>query len=1539
NPLVAETQDSTKAYSGVSLLESAADLKSAIESGDWASVALGAVGTALDALSMAMDPFGAILAAGVGWLMEHVGPLKEALNGLTGNADEIAAQAQTWANVATELGAIGVDLTGMVTADTATWTGNAADAYRQRAKDTVTLLETAQKGCEGASSGVKTAGEVVAAVRALVRDIIAELVGHLISWALQVVFTLGIGMTWVVPQVINAVVKTASKIADLVKRLVKALQALIPLLKRAGDLFSDAAKALRNIKPGKAAPAPKHTDINGNPKGIDTHGGKGGGDATTTSGAKTDPAGTKTDPPKADPPPKNDPPADTPPPPKADPGGGTSKSGTSQGDSSHTAPDDKRSVPDENKVCVSDPVDVATGEVILRQVDLTLPGDAGELVLSRTHLSSYRAGRWFGRSWTSTLDQRLEVGRDGVRFFSEDGMILRYPLPTGEEPVLPLAGPRHPLRRTAEGYRLSMGDRDLGFDGDGRVLPLTLIEQDGSRTTIEHAENGAPRLLRRDDGTEISVETGDGRIAALGVPGGAPVARFGYNRLGQLTQIAGFAGRPVNLDYDTADRIVGWQDRTGTWYRYVYDAEGRCVRTVGAERYLDSTFAYDTATRTTRHTDALGHTWTYRMNEAGRLVERTDPLGHTRRYSWTREDDLQSQTDELGRITFYGYENGVLTTVTRPDGSVVRLTPAGSGELELRAGDARAVVPAADPVAALPGVSTRLRVDGPADLLGGEPVLTAAARPGDRDPFGRPRLVHTASGGPSRLGWTAEGLLSWRTGPRGERESWRHDGEGRVVEYRDAAGRTTRRTYGPFGLPVEEIDAAGARTAYRYDAELRLVEVTNPRGLTWRYTYDPAGRLVEETDFDGRRLTYAYDAAGQLRRMTNGLGEVTEYRYDSLGNVVERRTAGGVTGYAYDALGQLEYAVNDGSVLQIVRDERGRVREETLNGLGVRWTYDAAAVRRTTLSGMDSEWRYDGDRPVSLGIAGHDIAFEYDEAGRETARTVDGEVVLRQVFDAGDRLAEQVITGLGRRAYTYSPDGRLTAIDDAQPVRFGFDPAGRVTEVRGPDGVEHFAYDAAGTLTSSPSGPRVYRGNTLVEAGGTHYGHDRQGRLTSRVRITPAGAEEWRFAWDELDRLSTVFAPDGSVWTYRYDPLGRRFAKRRWEPGPGGTLRQTAETWFVWSGAELVEEIEVTDDGRTRVLTWERHPDDGRPVVQVEQQGPGVRFHTVVTSPAGTPTELVGEHGTIDWQARTSFWGELLPSTAGTAPMPLAFPGQYRDTESGLHYNVYRYYDPRTGRYLSQDPLGLAAAPDPVGYVAQPHLESDPLGLVSSPCGKTGGAGAPDSPAGGGDAGKLPPGAKKPDGLAEFRDPDGKIRPHNMTDEQYAEFSKKWDEMMAPGKDKSWFWSGGHIKDSVQDPVTGTTITDSKYHGSIEVPAIDLAKKNGGNTLEGILKDNDIEMPKFADNHPNGEKVWKDASKALAHNAEGDVHIALPNTPGKSSGWPGMGDELGSRRPNNVFDMDEFPILRHNPKVNRVIAHDTDYPDAPPVVIWDRATR
>ena len=73
-------------------------------------------------------------------------------------------------------------------------------------------------------------------------------------------------------------------------------------------------------------------------------------------------------------------------------------------------------------------------------------------------------------------------------------------------------------------------------------------------------------------------------------------------------------------------------------------------------------------------------------------------------------------------------------------------------------------------------------------------------------------------------------------------------------------------------------------------------------------------------------------------------------------------------------------------------------------------------------------------------------------------------------------------------------------------------------------------------------------------------------------------------------------------------------------------------------------------------------------------------------------------------------WGRT--AWRGRADTPLRFPGQYADPETGLHYNQHRYYDPEVGAYLTPDPLGLAAAPNPHAYVMNPQVLADPLGLA-----------------------------------------------------------------------------------------------------------------------------------------------------------------------------------------------------------------------------------
>lgn len=105
-------------------------------------------------------------------------------------------------------------------------------------------------------------------------------------------------------------------------------------------------------------------------------------------------------------------------------------------------------------------------------------------------------------------------------------------------------------------------------------------------------------------------------------------------------------------------------------------------------------------------------------------------------------------------------------------------------------------------------------------------------------------------------------------------------------------------------------------------------------------------------------------------------------------------------------------------------------------------------------------------------------------------------------------------------------------------------------------------------------------------------------------------------------------------------------------------------------------------------------------------------FYAIVTDLVGTPVGLVDpDTGTVVGSASADLWGRAEWQGEST---PLRFPGQYCDDESGLHYNLHRYYDPALGRYVTQDPLGLAPAANPSAYPHNPTAWIDPLGLI--PC-------------------------------------------------------------------------------------------------------------------------------------------------------------------------------------------------------------------------------
>jgi RHS repeat-associated protein len=101
----------------------------------------------------------------------------------------------------------------------------------------------------------------------------------------------------------------------------------------------------------------------------------------------------------------------------------------------------------------------------------------------------------------------------------------------------------------------------------------------------------------------------------------------------------------------------------------------------------------------------------------------------------------------------------------------------------------------------------------------------------------------------------------------------------------------------------------------------------------------------------------------------------------------------------------------------------------------------------------------------------------------------------------------------------------------------------------------------------------------------------------------------------------------------------------------------------------------------------------------------------------GTPLELTDRDGKVAWSAQYKAWGhakETISEAAHKAGMrnPIRFQGQYFDQETALHYNRYRYYDPRLGRFLSRDPIGLSGGILLYEYAANPTEYIDPLGLA-----------------------------------------------------------------------------------------------------------------------------------------------------------------------------------------------------------------------------------
>ena len=177
----------------------------------------------------------------------------------------------------------------------------------------------------------------------------------------------------------------------------------------------------------------------------------------------------------------------------------------------------------------------------------------------------------------------------------------------------------------------------------------------------------------------------------------------------------------------------------------------------------------------------------------------------------------------------------------------------------------------------------------------------------------------------------------------------------------------------------------------------------------------------------------------------------------------------------------------------------------------------------------------------------------------------------------------------------------------------------------------------------------------------------------------------------------------GVVTRYTYDALGRRISKASEQNSTIST------TTFYWNGDVLLGEVNsgIGQEPNRPNRTYLFEPFSFKPLALV-QNNEVFHYHT---DHIGTPREITNAKMDVVWSSSFKTYGALAVAHVNEVDNPLRFQGQYYDSETGLHYNRHRYYDPNCGQFTTQDPIGLLGGMNAYQYAPNPMTWVDPWGL------------------------------------------------------------------------------------------------------------------------------------------------------------------------------------------------------------------------------------
>jgi RHS repeat-associated protein len=815
------------------------------------------------------------------------------------------------------------------------------------------------------------------------------------------------------------------------------------------------------------------------------------------------------------------------------------------------------------------------------------------------------------------------------------------------------------------------------YEYNTRGMKTREIDPVGRETVYVYGTNNVPDP---DPATGTGIDLLQVKVKNNASPGGWDLtAGYTYNAQHQPLTVADAAGQITTYTYDAQGRVETvttppragiTEERTTT---YTYDPATGNVATVTAPGSVDTSYTYDASGRLRTTTDNDGYILTYDYDALDRQTRVTYPDGTYEETVYERMDPVRRR-DRLGRWTHTFYD-------------------------------------------ALRRVSST------------------------RDPEGR---VVTQQ-------WCSCGSLDKLIDANGNATTWERDLQNRVMREVRANGSVKEFTYETTTSRLKKVkDAKLQEIHYTYGLDDKLLQTSyvNPEhptpNVTFSYT-DPAtsapdahGRLRQMVDGTGTTV-YAFHpitgtpslGAGQLASVDGPLADDTiSYGYDELGRVVSRALNSVTSTWSYDQQGRLQsqgdpigtfaygYVSNSGRVqtvtypngqttsyayypvlqdLRLQEIHHKKPNATTLNKFN--YTYDAVGNIQTWTQQTDTS-------PANAYDFGYDRA---DQLRLATYRTTDPTPAIlkryRYAYDpAGNRTAEQiddVVTGASHdnmnRLVSQQPGGALLfggTVSEPATVTVGGRPAtvSPTNQFSGtvpvPSGTSQVAVQA-----TDPSGNVRTNTYQVSQAGSSKsFTYDPNGNLTGDGTKT--------YEWDAENRLTRVCTgacqpgtdPPNMLARFTYDGNGRRASKTA-----GGVT-----TTYVYDGAQFLEERPSA--GSSKRFVYGLGID--RPLAQIV--GGTTTYH--VADHLGSVVRTTDSLGAATLTRQYDPWGNPIQ---GSTANGYAYTGREWDSDTSLYFYRARYYDPKIGRFLSEDKAGFRAGSNFLTYVTNNPLRfADPSGNV-----------------------------------------------------------------------------------------------------------------------------------------------------------------------------------------------------------------------------------